>query len=205
MRALLLLVTLGACTPEVVSGAYLCGVEASCPDDLACNGAVDKNSGLQEDTCVLPSLARPFLCTPKLDVEPDDTMEQGYLIPNLGCVSIPFEKDACMLEAENADWVTFVAPTMCVSAIEVEARLTFSIAYEELTVELWDFDQSIRIATDTECPSGNDASNVRRCLDFTLVQGTKYAVKVAPTGNATCGGRCAYNRYTLRIQLATPG
>jgi hypothetical protein len=204
MRALLVLVTLGACTPDVVSGAYLCGPEASCPEDLACNGTFDEASGLQEDTCVLPSLARPFLCAPKIDLEPDDTMEQGYLIPNLGCVSVPFVNGGCMLEAESADWVTFVAPTGCI-AVEVEARLTFSLAYEELSVELWDFDQNIRIATDTECASGADASNIRRCIDFTLVQGTKYAVKVAPTGKATCGGGCSYNRYTLSVQLATPG
>lgn len=204
MRALLLVVPLAACTPDVVSGAYLCGPEASCPEDLTCNGEYDQEAGLQADTCVLPSLARPFECTPEINVEPDDTMEQGFLIDNLGCVST-FVNGGCMLEADSADWLTFVAPTTCATAIAVQARLSFSLAYEELSIELWDFDQNIRLATDTECKAGLEGATVRRCLDYTLVPGAKYAVKVMPNGNATCAGACAYNRYTLTVQLATPG
>ena len=203
MRALML-VALAACTPDVVSGAYLCGPEASCPEGQKCNGTFDEDSGLQADTCVLSSLAQPFVCTPKINVEPDDTMEQGFLIKDLGCVSAPFINDGCMLEGENADWVTFAAPSVC-TAVAVQARLSFSLAYQELSIELWDFAQNVRLATDGDCKSGLDTGSIRRCLDFTLVPGTKYGIKVAPKGNATCAGACAYNRYTLSVQLATPG
>ena len=126
------------------------------------------------------------------------------LIEDLGCVSAPFVNDGCMVETETADWVTFEAPMVC-TAVEVQARLSFSLAYEQLGIELWDFAQNVRLATDTDCKSGLDTGGVRRCLDFTLVPGTKYGIKVAPNGEATCGGRCAYNRYSLSVQLATPG
>jgi hypothetical protein len=46
---------------------------------------------------------------------------------------------------------------------------------------------------------------MRRCVDFTLTPGTKYAVKVLPTGEGNCNGACAHNRYTLSVQLATAG
>jgi hypothetical protein len=204
MRAPYLLLVLAACTPDVVSGAYLCGPEASCPEGQGCNGEFDEEAGLQQDTCVLASLARPFVCMPNIDLEPDDTMEDGYLIENLACVSVPFVSNGCMIETDSADWVTFVAPSIC-TAVEVQARLSFSVAYEALSVELWDFAQNMRLATDGECKSGLDTANIRRCLDFTLVPGSKYGIKVMANGSGNCGGACAYNRYTLTVQLATPG
>ncbi len=205
MRAVYLLVlTVAACTPEVVSGSYMCGPDRTCPEGQTCNGEFDEAAGLQQETCVLESLARPFSCVPKIDLEPDDTMDQAFLIENLGCVSAPFVNDGCMLDAETADWVTFVAPSSCV-AVAVEARLTYPIAYEDLGLELWDVTANVKLTTDEACKSNLDTGRERRCLDYTLVPGTKYAVKVTPTGNGTCDASCAYNRYTLTVQLATPG
>jgi hypothetical protein len=200
----LVLIALAACTPDVVSGAYLCGPNASCPEGQACNGTFDEDSGLDDDTCVLASLARPFVCTPKVNLEPDDTMAQGHPIENLGCVNIPVDIDGCMAESD-ADWVTFVAPTVCAGTLQVHARLSFAIAYEQLSVELWDFAQNTRLATDGECKSGLDSGNVRRCLDFTLVPGTKYGIQVLANGAGDCGGECAYNRYSLSVGVGTSG
>lgn len=195
MRAWLLPCALAACTPEVVSGSYLCGPEASCPTDLVCDGV--------EDTCVLPSMASPFTCDPPSDFEPDDSADTGHAI-ELGCVSAPFViEEGCMLAGDSADWLTFVPPATC-TAVQVEARLSFSIAYAELGLELWDLDANTRLATDEECKQGADVRMIRRCVDAVLVPGTKYGVKVFPTGEASCNGDCAYNRYTLSVQLATP-
>lgn len=203
MRALVL-VALAACTPDVVSGAYLCGPEASCPEGQSCSSVQDTENGPYKDVCVLSSTAMPFACMPKMDLEPDDTMDEAHLIPGLGCVS-SFMNDGCMLESDSADWVTFVAPASCSSAISVQARISFSIAYEELGLELWNVDQNMKVASDEPCKSGLDSASIRSCIDYTLVPGTKYGLKVSPNGNASCGGACAYNRYTLTIQLATPG
>ncbi len=204
MRAIVLCLSLAACTPEIVSGAYVCGPNGTCPEGLTCNGTEDESSGLLAETCVLPSLARPFACTPEATDEPNNTAAEGFLLQNVGCVSAPFVIDSCMLSGDTADWTTFVAPSVCAS-VEVQARLTFPQAFQELGIELWDVDHDMKLATDGECAQGADTGAVRRCLDLTLVPGTKYGVKVRPTGNGTCNGSCAYNRYTLSVQLATPG
>lgn len=203
MRALVMCVALAACTPDIVSGSYLCGPDSICPEGQACNGTEDEGAGLMAETCVLPSLAQPFKCTPKFDAEPDNSAAEGYVISNLGCVSAPFTNDGCMPVDDESDWVTFVAPSICTS-VGVQARLTFPLAYEELGLELWNVDANMMVAEDKDCPQGSEGA-VRRCLDFTLVPGIKYGVKVKPTGEGACGGNCTYNRYSLSVQLATPG
>jgi hypothetical protein len=161
-------------------------------------------AGLTAETCVLSSLARPFACKEKFDHEPDNSAAEGYLIQDLACVSAPFINDGCLPVDDTSDWVTFVAPSVC-TAVGVQARLSFPIAYEQLGLELWNVDANMKMADDKECVQGADSTQVRRCLDATLVPGTKYGVKVTPTGEGTCEGTCLYNRYTLSVQLATPG
>jgi hypothetical protein len=196
MRAIVLCFGLAACTPDIVSGAYLCGPEASCPEGQVCNGP--------DNTCVLASLAEPFSCVPEMNFEPDDTIADAHLLANLGCVSAPFANEACMPAGDAADWLVFVPPSVC-TAVEVQARLSFPVAFEVLGLELWDVDHNMPLATDTACRQGAETGEVRRCLDFVLVPGTKYGIKVYPTGEGTCRGACAYNRYSLSVQLATPG
>lgn len=193
MRGLWFCFALAACTPEVVSGSYLCGPEASCPEDYVCDGV--------EDTCVLSSMADPFTCVPKMNLEPDDTPEEGAL-QTLGCASA-FMNAECMLADDTADWLTFVAPEQCSTAIAVQARLSFSVAWEVLGLELWDLDANAQLVSGEDC-TGADVRQVERCLTQMLVPGTKYGVKVSPTGEGTCDGDCAYNRYSLSLQLGTP-
>ena len=204
MRALLLCIPLAACNADVVSGSYLCGPEELCPDGQKCNGTDDKASGLVEDSCVLSSLARPFVCSPAVNVEPDDSMAQAHALALADCVSVPFVTNDCMLASDAADWVSFVPSSVC-TAVKVEARVTFPIAYEDLGLTLWDIDHNMQVGTDKDCPASSDEANVRRCLDVTLVPGTKYGIEVKPTGEGTCNGACAYNRYSLSVQLSTPG
>lgn len=196
MRALLLLSVFAACTPDIVAGAYLCGPDGACPDGLACSGA--------SNTCVLPSQTEPFACTPKFDFEPDDTSAEAHLLEDLQCVSAPFKIESCMLEGDAADWVMFVPPAVC-TAVEVQVRLSFPIAFADLGLELWDLDGNVQLATDGECLQGADTGDVRRCLDHELVPGKKYGLKVSPTGEGTCDGSCSFNKYFLSVQLATPG
>lgn len=191
----LLLVALAACMPVIVPGAYLCGPEGTCPEGQACNGP--------DNVCVVPASAEPFSCEADADFEPDNSPGEAHLIPNLQCVSAQFENANCMMPGDTADWVKLVAPTVC-TAVEVEARLTFPVAFEELGLELWDLDANAQIATDGLCTSGAEVGYERRCMDVTLAPGTSYGIKVGPTGNGACNGACNYNRYTLQVQLATP-
>lgn len=191
----LLLLALGACTPDIASGAYLCGPNATCPEGQVCNGP--------DNTCVFGA-ALPFACEPDAETEPDDTAQQGPMTALNECVSSPIVTANCMLDGDGSDWVRFTAPAVC-TRVQVEARVTFPVAYESLGLELWDLDQNMMIGTDAECSSTGEAGVDIRCMTVVLTPGGNYGINVKPTGEGTCGGTCAYNRYTLRLQLSTPG
>lgn len=192
MRAFLLVLAVAACTPEIVSGSYLCGPNASCPDDQACNGP--------DNVCVTAS-AQPFSCEPELMTEPDDTTDKAFSLGQLDCVSVASVLDSCMDENEAADWVAFSTRESCVG-LTADVRITFPTAFEELGLELWDLDANERVAVDLPCTFSGDSGEELRCLKAPLVSGARYAVQVLPTGDGACEGRCAYNRYTLRMQLS---
>jgi hypothetical protein len=190
-----LALVLAACAPEVITGTYLCGPDAMCPDGQVCSG---------DNVCVRPQLAEPFTCQPDVASEPDDDPAQAYQV-TLGCSGAGLALDGCMLEDDSADWIKFVAPTSCPSGIAVDARVTFPIAFERLELELRDLDSGTVIASDMQCRSGGgEVGHDIRCLEATLTPGTTYGIGVRPSGVGDCGGECAYNRYTLRVQLVTP-
>ncbi len=189
MRSLLLLVAAtSACTPEITSGAYICGPERSCPDDLACNGP--------DNLCVLPTQVEPFACGPNQWPELD-----WETVP---CVSAPYETSGCMETSTGIHKVTFVAPTTCAAGVEMQARVSFPVAFAEVGLELWDVAARTRIATSGECTTGADTGEARGCLDHVLTAGTQYRIEVLLTGNGTCDGACDYNRYMLRVPFVTP-
>jgi hypothetical protein len=193
--ALGLVIALAGCTPEVVSGSYLCGPNASCPEGQVCSGA--------DHICVLPGTDEPFSCAPDVNSEPDDSSANAYLIKNLGCVSLPFSVDSCMADQDNSDWMKFVAPSGC--SVAADARVAFPIAFQRLSLELYDLDRDELLVSDGECEVGEPTpGDELRCLDATLVAGTNYGLHVKPAGDGNCGGACAYNRYTLTVQLGTP-
>lgn len=194
MRALAIVLVAAACTPEIVSGSYLCGRNATCPESQVCDGLTN--------ICVHPGGAIPFACEADIDTEPDDEPLEAHAI-DLGCDSVGEKLESCLLEGDGGDWVRFVAPTTCGDR-GVDVRVTFPIAFERVGLELWDLDANERIAQDIECPSAGVAGEDVRCLQADLVAGTSYGVQVLPTGIDNCDGACAYNRYTLRMQLTLP-
>lgn len=191
MRAVLLSL-LAACAPEIVPGAYFCGPNETCPEDQVCNEA--------DNTCVLPGLGEPFLCDPDINSEPDDSVSQGFTLQNLDCSTLPVVIDNCMLEGDPADWVRLTPPSIC-SEIELDARITFPLAFERLGLELYDVASNATLATDTACPIQLESGDELRCLRGTLSPGVTYGIQVSPTGDGDCNGDCAFSRYTLRIQL----
>lgn len=193
---LLALLGVAACTPDIASGAYLCGPDATCPEGQACSGA--------DNICVLPFLAEPFSCEPEVQTEPDDTPEMAYVLGELDCVSIPTSLDNCMMAGDVGDWVKFTTSAGCTS-IAVDARVTFPIAFERMALELWDLDRGELLATDTECENGSaEAGHDVRCVAAALQNETTYGVQVRPSGEGNCNGECSYNRYTFRLQLVPP-
>ena len=92
MRALaVLLLSITACTPDVLPDTYQCGPEGSCPEGQACN--------LADNHCVVPSLVQPFMCEPdnasELLAQPD---VDGALV---GGASLEIESFAAICEAAS--------------------------------------------------------------------------------------------------------
>lgn len=200
MRALFVVVPLalaGCVQPEINSGAYLCGPDALCPDGHRCDGPTN--------TCVLEGLEEAWACPEMSEMtEPDDTAATGHVIATPNCISTPTIVDNCMLDGDTADWVTFTTPSAC-SGVGVEARVSFPIAFARLGLDLYDLTTNEVLASDTACTTGSgESGDELRCLQANLVPGGSYGIQVRPTGEGTCDGSCAHNRYTLRVQLSAP-
>ena len=188
--AIVALVFVTACSPEIDSGAYFCGVDSVCPSGQACNGS--------DNACVLASSAQPFACPDMSEHEPDDTPAEAFpLASGLTCASVQ-PISGCLHAGDVADWFAFTSPSGCAS-LSIKTTLEFPTAFEEsqLTLAMAD---GTPIATDQSCAAtqpGNDA----HCLKQTIATGTAFALSVTPTGNGACDGACDYNRYTLTISF----
>jgi len=192
----LIFVALAACSPDIGSGLYLCGPEQACPKGQACDGPTN--------ACVSPSSSSPFACDPMV-VKSDDTAAAATLIAaNLSCVSPVATTDGCLANGDSHNWYKFTAPIGCTS-LEVEIKISYPDAFEPLGLVLADANGS-QLATDTECTGSQQSitgDNVR-CLTMTITPGQAYTIDVTPAGGLDCNGDCAFNRYALSVQLATP-
>lgn len=192
--AFLALVLCGACTPDIVAGAYLCGPEQACPDGQVCNGP--------DNVCVLPGAALPFDCGTKItEVEPNNASTAAQAIPNLACVSPLVQVKGCTPTADTEDWFVFDVPAQCTTSVAT-VRLSYPLAFEQLSLGL------DGTATGTVAACGvniapDDGSDVV-CLEQPVAAGSKHTVRVARSGVGNCDGECGFNRYTLSLQLGTP-
>jgi hypothetical protein len=197
MRALPLVLLVAACSPDIVSGAYLCGPESLCPPGEACDGVTD--------SCVLASRAEPFACDMGTEFPGDDSAMTANQVPQLECVSVPYAVNGCLPMGDAADWYKLSTPSLC-SSVAVQIRLQYPVAYEHVTIELWDLATSSIAGTDVDCAqSSGDPAHVERCINLTVTPGRDYGIAIKPTADGSCNGACAYNRYYLTVQLATPG
>lgn len=188
----IVLALLGACTPDIVPGAYLCGPDESCPEGQVCNGA--------DNTCVLPGGTTAFACDRGNDVEPNDGAAEAETIPNVTCAGPLIQLKGCALGSDTEDWYAFDVPPTC-GATVASIRLTSPIAFEQLSVRLANADGD---AATCGVDSAPDDGVEQTCIQQNVTAGTHYALRVARTGTGNCGGSCAYNRYTLTLQLGTP-
>jgi hypothetical protein len=176
-----------ACTPEVVPGSYLCGPEESCPEGQACNGS--------DELCVLSFNADQFRC----DEDTHDTIDQAAPMPSFECVSAPYIAHDCLAKADGQDWFAFHVRPVCTSAADI--RLTFPIAFEPLTFDVWTGGSMLAQSGACEVvpAPGFDAA----CVTLPVNPDADYAIVVKPAGGGDCGGKCNYNRYDLQVQLST--
>lgn len=180
-----------ACTPDIAPGAYFCGPEQACPEGLACDAP--------DNTCVLPSLARPFTCN--MDGG-DDAPSSGTVIRDLECVSGTRSVSGCLSDNDPADWYQFDVPPNC-TAVQLEARLRFPLAFQGLGL-LFSDANGPAMAVGGPCKFDDpDDGQELRCIELPLEPGGHYAVGVTRVG-PDCNGRCAFNRFALDLALATP-
>lgn len=194
MRAVLFLIAVtAACTPEIVPGSYFCGPEESCPEGQACDGLTN--------VCELPTAAKPFACTDATEIEPNDTFAAAHsVLPGGSCASNPAEVQGCTGSGDGQDYYGFTVPPQC-TTVSATARISFPLAFEPLTVKLVD-EGGLTIAEGTACPNDEpDDGDTKLCLEGDVVPGGTFAVVVSATGEDTCDGACAYNRYDLSVQL----
>lgn len=195
MRARLLLLALGACSPDIATGAYLCGPEQGCPDGQVCNGA--------DNTCVIPASAMAFACDPAAEThEPDQDAAHAASLGTLDCANATIVVTGCLAAGDGADWIAFVMRPECTTG-SISAQVSSALAFEPVTIDLFDAAGTTKVASaDATCPSTaspDTTGEYAACLAHPLTPGTSYTLRVAPTGDATCGGACAFNRYRLTV------
>ncbi len=195
MRALLL-IPLVACSADIAPGTYFCGPEQLCPEGMACNGA--------DNICTVPSQVLPFDCGEINDRPDDDLPEAGLQLAALECVSGVRELKQCLFEDDPGDWFQFDVPDNC-SAVQIEARLTFPLAFEPVAIQLsTDGGPPVTVDTDCQFSAGENAGEISRCFEMTVSNGSHQAIGLVHSGVDNCDGACAFNRYTLNLQLSTP-
>jgi hypothetical protein len=194
MRALAFL-GLVACSPDIATGAYLCGPEQGCPSGQVCNGV--------DNTCVIPTSAMPFACDPATEThEPDEDATHAASLGTLDCANAPILVNGCLAAHDGADWISFVMRPDCTTG-SISASIASPLAFEPVTVDLFDATGTTKLAgADATCPNTSASDTTGEyadCLQQALTPGTSYTLRVTPTGDANCGGSCAFNRYRLTV------
>jgi hypothetical protein len=181
LAAVLIALAFAACTPEIQGGSYYCGVEAQCPEGLACDGATH--------TCVPPIDVVPFACS------------EGAAMPTPSCPPDTLGTHGCVMTAAAHDQVVLHAPAGCAS--KMSAQLTFPLSFMTLTATVRD-SGGTAIATSAPCHSEHGGL-VEACVDFAAEAGQTYTFDVAASDGApTCGGACAFNEFDLAVQVLRP-
>jgi hypothetical protein len=185
------------CTPEIVSGAYECGPDQACPNDLVCSPV--------ESVCVTRGTEVPFACpSAELVHEPDDTQAAAFSFGVIDCASSPTTIAGCVAAMSDQDWVSFGVKANCPTTTAVSLRLGFPVGEAPLAMTLVD-GAGAPLATDVACADATPSAGAdARCLTLPVAAGATYGVRIGVADHDTCGGACAYNRYALSVQLRTP-
>lgn len=181
MRLALILLVVGACSPDIQSGAYYCGADEACPPDLVCDGTTN--------LCVAPAEVTAFSCA-----------EGPALFPS-GCGAVTLESNGCVMAAAGHDTFTFATDATCSMAFDV--MISEPIAFMPLGFTVKDGGGTV-VATGAPCHIAH-GGNVDVCATFTGGMGAAYTIDVAAADGAPdCDGACAFNRFAVSVQVTRP-
>jgi hypothetical protein len=191
VRAILTLVVVAACSPDVAPGTYFCGPEELCPEGLACD----------RTTAVCENKPKEFACGQNLDTPGDDTPATAQSFGELQCVSLVQERKSCLPLGDTGDFFTFTIAANCTTS-HVKAGVQFPVAFQRLVLQLGKQGETPQ-TIDKPCANdsiadGSDAS----CLDEAVGPGT-YVLGVVPDGTGACDNECRFNRYSVSVQIVT--
>lgn len=197
MRASLLVVLIVAgCQPDVAYDTYLCGDEAACPPGQACNGP--------DNHCVSLADVQPFACAPSVEHD-DNTPATATPIPGLACASMLATIPGCLADHDPEDYFTFTVPAECAAEV-VHIHIAYPLSFEEVPFALTDASGTVleeAAACDASQTSLAALGLVDKCLAHAVAPGATYFIHVTADPTLSCGGTCAFNRYTLTVRLAS--
>lgn len=191
--ALLIILLLAGCEPEIGAGTYYCGPERFCPPDLECDDPTF--------TCERPGSAQPFACQEgSQDPEPDDSADSAEDLGDLACGLPILEQRVGCLDEDDVDHITFDLDGTCVGDDpHLEVGLRFPVAFMPLTVELLDDDGEVMQEAVACTPSGDQTGTDRVCLERRIEPGS-YVIRVRVVeGAPDCDGDCRHNSYQLDV------
>jgi hypothetical protein len=190
MRAAVVAVAaVAACSPQIADGSYFCGPQELCPSGDACNGP--------DNTCVTAAFAMPFACPAGTQHEPDNTPAEAVPLPTLSCVSTAFADMGCLGSGDTADWVSFLAPSGCLSLV-IHVSVEFPTAFEPITLLLQTADGT-QVGSDADCVASTPGTNAR-CLTAQGSAGVQYDLGFLPSA-MNCGGACGFNSYSFGVSV----
>ena len=66
-------------------------------------------------------------------------------------------------------------------------------------------DGAAPVVVDGECrvAATDTGGQTSRCVEVVVENGSQHAIGLVHSGALNCGGDCAFNRYTLSLQLST--
>lgn len=191
--AILVMMSVGACQPDIGPGTYYCGPERLCPPDLRCDDT--------SFSCVNEISVDPFVCPEaSQDSEPDDGEATAIALGDLVCGAVLTNSEGCISGSDAADYYRFDNPTTCNgSNPHLELKLRFPVATVPLTVEVLD-DAGQVVATGEPCtPEPNFSGRDHMCLELVPSQAAYY-IRVRVADDAPdCDGDCRHNQYLLDV------
>lgn len=182
---------LGACEPDIYSGAYYCGPALACPDEQAC----DRLS----ETCVPPDVVGAFACPADSEAaEPDDDVPAAAVVA-LACLNQAEIVEGCLADGADGDVTHFTIPPACVGN-QARFDLRTALAFGDVMVEVTDAAGTALPTTACTAPAASPPE-LTSCLAVPAAPADVY-VRMTIDPDADCDGACAFNRTTLSVTVA---
>jgi len=191
------MIALAGCDPEIVSDAYLCGPQMSCPSGMVCSAGTGR--------CVRPSLATPFECMQGAEGgEPNEDVANATEFAIAGCPATQVERLGCLPATSDVDWFAVTAATTCAgAALSIDVRYT--VAYAPVIVDLMSPDGATVVQTAPPCDiTGGEGANEAVCLDTVVPADGRTLIRVSLDPGLTCDGACDFAHYSLTASATAP-